>query len=285
MAQKNCPVCKSKELSLFDSIDFNKNCECESVIFKPTGIMVEYYICNNCNHLYAPDICKWNKKKFKQNIYNKKYAICDPDYKEVRPKESFEFLIKEFGENSIAIRHLDYGGGNGKLSKLMNKFGVRSTNFEPFSKKNNLPIKKFNLITAFEVFEHVPDPNITMQHVSKLIENSGIFIVSTQLNDKHINDKGNLTWWYASPRNGHISLFSKKSIGLLAKKHNFNFKILKNGNQVFWREIPIWARTYFRIHSTNFLVRYISRKLLNINKLKNKRNNLPSCLFNGISKR
>ena len=72
MAQKNCPVCKSKELSLFDSVDFNKNCEGESVIFKPTDIMVEYYICNNCSSvLPVTDI-----KKEPVNIFFYYFCCC-----------------------------------------------------------------------------------------------------------------------------------------------------------------------------------------------------------------
>ena len=76
----------------------------------------------------------------------------------VRPKSNFEFLVKTFGVNPDQINHLDYGGGNGLLSNFLSDKGWTSKSYDPFPKSQALieGLGTFNLITAFEVFEHVP---------------------------------------------------------------------------------------------------------------------------------
>ena len=45
---------------------------------------------------------------------------------------------------------------------------------------------RFNLITSFEVFEHVPDVNHLISTLSSLVEEDGIVLFSTYLSDGKI---------------------------------------------------------------------------------------------------
>ncbi len=52
-----------------------------------------------------------------------------------------------------------------------------------------------------------------------------------------------LTWWYAAPRNGHVSLFSARSLGLLAARQGWATASFSADIHLFWRgDFPAWAR-------------------------------------------
>ena len=230
---ENCPVCGQNQLEIFDYIDFNKYCTLNPESIISSGFKICYTLCNHCNFLFAPDLCRWDIAKFKKFIYNDDYITYDEDYAEKRPKENFEFLINTIKDDLGKIRHLDYGGGNGKLSELLNSYGINSENYEPFSSSTTLPLGKFNLITAFEVMEHVPDQNVMLTNIYNLLADGGSFLFSTLLNDGQIKKGGRLDWWYAAPRNGHICLHSSGSLNLLARKYRFNYQQLNLGLHVF----------------------------------------------------
>jgi 2-polyprenyl-3-methyl-5-hydroxy-6-metoxy-1,4-benzoquinol methylase len=64
-----------------------------------------------------------------------------------------------FNDQKHRVQHLDYGGGNGLLSEALAQQGWESSSYDPFP-SNGMAVDKlgkFNFITAFEVFEHVPD--------------------------------------------------------------------------------------------------------------------------------
>lgn len=62
-----------------------------------------------------------------------------------------------------------------------------------------------------------------MSDLLLLLDQEGIVLLSTPLSNNHIKPGERITWWYASPRNGHTSLFSRDSFCHLAARANFNF--------------------------------------------------------------
>ena len=97
------------------------------------------------------------------------------------------------------------------------------------------------MITAFEVFEHVPDVRKLMLDLRLLLSENGIILFSTLLSDENIFVNKRIDWWYASPRNGHISLFSRNSLLVLAKNSGLNFGGFSVGFHVFYTKVPPWA--------------------------------------------
>ncbi|MFA5040160.1 MAG: class I SAM-dependent methyltransferase [Bdellovibrionales bacterium] len=240
----SCPVCKRACLP-FDVVDFNKSCaEQKGVFLKLSGVPVYYYRCDGCGFCFAPSIAKWSLKEFEEKIYNDDYAVVDPHYLMKRPHQNHENLMCMFGKVSGRISHLDYGGGEGFLVKLLRASGWNSTSYDPFVNKDTkvADLGTFDLITAFEVFEHVPDVNALMSDLSRLLAPNGIVFFSTLLSDQYVHERERLTWWYASPRNGHISLFSKASLKLLANNHGLNYGNASNVFHFLWTTIPDWAQ-------------------------------------------
>ncbi len=216
-----CPVCDG-ECGLFDVVDFNKACEASPPL---SGQPVYYARCDACGFCYAPQMCAWTIEEFAQRVYNADYVKFDLEYEAIRPRQNADCLISMFGNRLLGKRHLDYGGGNGQLVRLLTAQGWDSTSYDPFTNAN-LQIEslgKFDLITAYEVFEHVPDVNRLLIDLRALLIEGGGILFSTLVSDGNIEKGQRLSWWYAAPRNGHISLHSSKSLSILGRKHGFGF--------------------------------------------------------------
>lgn len=241
--QSACPVCNSAT-EMFDVVDFNKNCEEARGLFLPlSGRPIYYHRCARCAFTFAPEFRRWSDEDFLRHIYNDKYVEIDPDYLNKRPLSNAKFLSDLFGEEKHQIRHLDYGGGNGILSAALANEGWNSTSYDPFPAGEGRieEAGKFNLITAFEVFEHVPDIGNLMDNLRGLMDEECIVIFSTLLSDGYVTPGNRLTWWYASPRNGHISLFSKQSLVMVAEQNGLAFGSFSQGVHCLIKRLPQWA--------------------------------------------
>ncbi|BBO79774.1 hypothetical protein DSCO28_03400 [Desulfosarcina ovata subsp. sediminis] len=243
-----CQICGDIAKPL-DVVDFNKCCEERRGLFlRFSGIAVYYYFCSQCGFCFAPDFRKWSDVEFSKYIYNQDYVQVDPDYVEARPKSNAALLVHHFKAHKDRIRHLDFGSGSGLLSRILQTLNWKSNSYDPFAHNTNQinGSDKFNLITAYEVFEHVSDVNGLMAQLFEFMEPGGMILVSTLLSDGYIFPHQRLAWWYASPRNGHISLFSKNSLEVLSKNHGFSIKSVSPGLHVLYREkMPDWGMRLF----------------------------------------
>ena len=238
-----CSVCNGA-CSLLDVVDFNKSCEeARGKFLRPAGIPVGYVLCGNCGFCFAPEFRTWKLEEFEQRIYNDEYVFVDPDYIETRPRANAANLVSMFGDRARSIKHLDYGGGSGLLAQLLRQADWQSVSYDPFVDRSVSigQLGKFDLITAFEVFEHVPDVRELMSKLGSLLCPGGLVLFSTLLSDGNIQPKQKLSWWYASPRNGHISLFSRQSLAILARDYGVNIGSFSDGFHVFFTEVPAWA--------------------------------------------
>jgi SAM-dependent methyltransferase len=208
---------------------------------------VYYQRCPNCGHIEAPQFRRWSAERFISEIYNAEYISLDPDFQRRRPLSNAEFLHRTFGVHAKRLRHLDYGGGNGALSEELRKREWDSVSYDPFV--DNAPPNGelcFDLVTAFEVFEHVPDPNQLMRSIVELMSERGVLIFSTLLSDAHVVPGERLTWWYAAPRNGHVSLYSRKSLSHLAGNFGMRLHSWNDGLHCMYRWLPDWVQTVIR---------------------------------------
>ena len=246
-----CPICLQSSCVWHDVVDFNKSCEELRGVFLPlSGVPVYYARCTSCGFVHAPEMYNWSVDRFASDVYNADYVHVDPDYVEARPHANAQLLHNTFQNKEQAISHLDYGGGDGLLSQKLRSFGWPQTqSWDPFASPDTsvMDLGKFNLITAFEVFEHVPDVDRLMQDLSALIQTEGVILFSTLLSDDQIQKNQRLSWWYASPRNGHISLFSRQSLAHLAQTYGFKLASFNQNLHAMWRELPHWSSHIIQI--------------------------------------
>lgn len=241
-----CPICEHIA-NPFDVVDFNKTAvERKGIFLEKSGKPVYYNYCDNCGFLFAPEFQRWSDNDFEKYIYNEDYEKIDPDYLKRRPIANGNFLIKTF-KNTQEINHLDFGGGNGLCSEYLKQKGWKSTSYDPYSKKNEVNLnEKYNLITAFEVFEHHNNPHKLIEDLLLLLEDDGIIVFSTLLSDEYLKKNQRINWWYVSPRNGHISIFSRKSLNILCEKYKFRFGSFHDGVHILFREkLPKWSNFKF----------------------------------------
>ncbi len=75
-------------------------------------------------------------------------------------------------------------------------------------------MQKFELVTAFELMEHIVDP---VKELKKIFSYTDNFLFSTSIyptSDKILNN-----WWYLSTETGqHVSLYNNRTLSYIAKK-------------------------------------------------------------------
>jgi SAM-dependent methyltransferase len=231
-------------------VDFNKSCEDRpEPLLPPAGWSVEYHLCGRCGFCFAPALHAWRHEDFARHVYNDAYVTVDPDYLGARPEANASALDALLGQHAARIRHLDFGGGDGLLSRRLQERGWQSSSCDPFLEPNLdlARLGRFSLVTAYEVFEHVPDVDRLIRTLGRITERQGVVLFSTLLADGQVRAGAAPTWWYAAPRNGHISLFSRRSLELLGLRAGFSYQALDNLTHLYWRQAPRWACEVFRL--------------------------------------
>ena len=237
-----CEICGASALFL-DAVDFNKSCEERAGKYLPrTGKMVDYFLCDGCGFCFAPQFRNWTLAEFAEKIYNADYVNVDPEYVSDRPNNNARNFHRVYGHERGRIRHLDYGGGSGLLSKALRDNGWDSQSYDPVvePEKNIAELGSFNLITAIEVFEHVPDINQLVDHLAQLCAPEGTIVFTTVCSDGQIKRGQPLSWWYAAPRNGHISLHSYQSLKLMMAKRAMTCVSKSPTIHMAFHKLPGW---------------------------------------------
>lgn len=240
--------CCGGTASYFGSVDFHKNCEIAKGknVLPPSGIMVPYHRCGECGFLFTIVFDSFSQEDFGELVYNDEYVLVDPDFADLRPRANAEFIAELFSAHP-ETRILDYGGGNGLTAELLREAGFRNVvTYDPFVPRHaKRPEGTFDLILCFEVVEHSPDPHGTFEDIDSFLGTDGIVLFSTLVQPSDITAMG-LDWWYAAPRNGHVSLHSRESIGVITAGSGYNFGSFNENLHVLFRSVPAFASHLLR---------------------------------------
>ncbi|MEG6615082.1 class I SAM-dependent methyltransferase [Peptococcaceae bacterium 1198_IL3148] len=120
---------------------------------------------------------------------------------------------------------LDFGCGPAPvLSSLLSQRGIDMDWYDPFFYPDkNFVNKKYDLITATEVLEHLQQPKTVMDLLTYHLNPQGILAVMTQFHSQH-NFKN---WWYRQD-NTHICFYSAKTFNWMAKHYHLKILLLDN---------------------------------------------------------
>ena len=244
---KTCKICGELAL-VYGEVDFNKSChEIAGTVLPRSGISIAYNRCPKCEFLFSTAFDSWSKQDFVENIYNDQYVVVDPDYKIDRPVSNAGFLSRLFEKDKASLSVLDYGGGNGTLARSLCAADFRTADtYDPLvAEFSTLPSEKFAVVSSFETLEHTPDPLGAIQEMGKLVDDPGIVVFSTMVQPGDFAAQ-RLGWWYVGPRNGHISIFSRRSLTVAWKRAGFTFGSFNDNFHVAFRGIPAFAKHLFR---------------------------------------
>lgn len=203
----NCKICNSNSTKIFSGKILNK-------------YSIDYFQCDNC-HFIQTEKPYWLNESYSS-------AIASTDIGLLSRNISFQnitsrIIKSHFDYNS---KFLDYAGGYGIFVRLMRDKGfdfyrqdIYCENLfaKYFDISEQNAVTKFELVTAFEVFEHLVNP---IEEIGKIFESSDVILFSTELQPQN---KMNSTadWWYFAEETGqHISFYTLKSFEIIAKKMN-----------------------------------------------------------------
>lgn len=204
-----CNICESETILKFQTIVLKK-------------YNVQYFQCTKCNFIQT------EQPYWLDEAYDN--AITDTDIGLISRNIEYSEVVAKITYNHFnpKAKFLDYGGGYGMFVRLMRDKGFDFFRQDKYCKNlfsqyfdiNDLPIneRKFELITAFEVFEHIEN---TQELLNELFYFSDTILFSTLLQPENFNEPSD--WWYVAARQGqHISLFSLNSLQILAEKYKCN---------------------------------------------------------------
>jgi hypothetical protein len=119
-------------------------------------------------------------------------------------------------------RFLDYAGGYGTLVRLMRDRGFDFYWSDPYAKNlhargfEHVPGSRYDLLTALEVLEHLPNP---LEDIARMLDLADNVLVTTELLPEPAPVPPN--WWYYAVKGGqHISFYSTDSLRKIASHFN-----------------------------------------------------------------
>ena len=248
-----CNLCGSQNLKLF--------CDCQDyklIKCKECGLLVTDQDSILKKNLYSND--------YFEGVHSNFFADCKVDYeKHLNSSDklkNFSFILDKLKAVKSEGKFLDIGSATGVFLDMARKKGYNVVGVDvseyacDYAKKNfklnvkcgkledlRLKDKSFDIITMWDLIEHVPDPKVFLKEVNRILKDDGIIYLLT-INDASL--MGYLSKW--------IYYLSFKKINFFVKlihpiHHNYHFeekhlmKYLDNaGFKVIWKkksEMPV----------------------------------------------
>ena len=238
---ESCAICSHTHVVHVGDKDFGVS-GCDHfegrAIFADYGVAISYYACRNCNFVFTNAFDHWTSEQWREHVYNDDYLLADPPFFSERPARNAQLIAGLFHRELPALSILDVGGGNGQMSEQLRTCGVDVQSHDPIFGNSAMPRDGcFDLITSFEVIEHVTHERQLewMHSVTSLLGKSSFarFLLSTEGRQPHLS----VDWWYICPRNGHISIHSPRSLEILAARIGMDVvSINPSMHLLFWKE-------------------------------------------------
>lgn len=193
MKNLKCKICK-------DNVVYIGNIENEKV-FK----------CNNCNFIFINNIivCESSILGGESEIERNAELAMEERLSRVRSPKTL----------------LDFGCGHGMFVEFCKSKNIDAVGIDQNTELQLSTLtKKFDAITLIEVIEHLYNPLDILSKLSKHLNPGGTLYIESSFSDTELlcgrSSSDILSWWYFSPRVGHISIFDQKSMENLLSRCN-----------------------------------------------------------------
>jgi hypothetical protein len=202
-------------------------CDSENLFFEAEikGFLYEH--CQDCDVVFSPQITP----QFLSKLY------CDGFHgpEDGGPKAGWsknvlflEPAFKRLPQNR-GLQILDFGTGQSLISGVLRKQGhkVIAVDLAPPLRPHpdrltgnllDLELQKsqFDLIFAFQVFEHLPRPKPVLYELLTLLKPGGLLLIHTDMETPERDEAGLQNWWYAAPPD-HCIFYRHKSFEIFLK--------------------------------------------------------------------
>jgi len=210
-----------------------------------SGYAVYYYRCAGCGFTFTRAFDHWTPAQWSENIYNEDYGRQDPDYLTgARGQRTAQDVIGQFGAYAKQLSVLDWGSGQGSFAAGLEQYGFSQVDgYDPFvDNATSLPTGHYDMVTCFEVIEHVLDPVALVNDLAACRAGQGAILISTLCCTQQVIGFGLENWHYCVPRNGHISLMTPQALGYCASKAGLTAHSFTGAAHVLFdpAHIPPW---------------------------------------------
>ena len=236
---QECRLCGGPTNVQFEKLVLNKH-------------QVGYHRCNDCRSLQS-DLPHWLSETYSDPRPIRDTGIAARTIRFAR-WTSFLGRILGLGKDDICI---DWGGGNGLFCRMMRDRGMNFLNHdryvEPFysvgfttDKATDLTAVTF--ITAFEVFEHLPDPKVDLDQLFACDPDAILF--STLL----YRDQGEDWFYIANEFGAHVFFYSRQGLRDIGARYGYRF--------IEGVEMHLFIKREPRRLRSNRLTRALTKRLL-----------------------
>lgn len=206
MNTPTCKICGHNTLFAFSALVLHK-------------YSVQYYQCQHCNFLQTEEPY-WLEEAYAQPINQFDTGVLA---RNIEFSTIVATILYFLFDSKRAF--LDYGGGYGIFTRLMRDIGFDFYHYDPLAQnlfaqgfEAKEISKNYELVTAFECFEHFVKPREEME---KLLSFSSSVLFSTELLPPSLPDT---RWWYYAFDHGqHIAFYSQKTLAYLAEQYSMHF--------------------------------------------------------------
>ena len=235
-AEMPCKVCRATAISFGKAHVLDK-------------YLVQYFRCDRCGFIQTEEPY-WLTEAYSE-------AITKSDLGLIGRNVSLAGLVKLLivGMFDYHSKFLDYGGGYGMFVRLMRDAGLDFYLYDQYCPNlfgkgfaveaaEATVNESFELVTAFEVFEHLVDP---MRDIERMRQFSPSILFTTTLVPTPPPAPGE--WWYYGLEHGqHVALYSYETLSIIAKHFDVNL---------------VSDRKYFHLLTPKPVPRWLFKALLN----------------------
>ncbi len=230
----NCPICETNDISpLYMKNGFNiVKCKICGLIYvnpRPSPEELKEKYAGDYSQGYIDK--KESKRKRAKKIVRK---IC-------RLKRGGNFLDIGCSAGFIleAARERGFTTFGCEISPIALKFAREELNLNvkaPFLEEANYPSEYFDVITMYNLLEHIPNPGTFLREVNGILKKNGIVEIWTP-NIGHIKSRIKKDRWNNLIPPDHLFYFTIKTIKMLLKKYGLKIKknqfTLKDGLKIY----------------------------------------------------
>jgi hypothetical protein len=190
---------------------------------------VQYYECEDCGSLQTEDPY-WLGEGYGQNLSSLDTGAAQ---RNLHNLAACYAVSKLFSARNI----IDIGGGDGLLCRFLRDYALNCFVRDKYAKPTYAQgftepdFKSPDLVIAFEVFEHFPNPSSDLDNFFRL--NSNLLLVTTAVYTGQQED-----WWYLAPETGqHVFFYSEKALRIIARK--YGYELIVSGGFILFAKSDI----------------------------------------------